>query len=186
MALNLKRICVITVVLCMTLMLSACGSHGSSVRKTAKLINDNCDFEYDLLHQVEEGDFAGYSSRSNSITTEYWPPAYDSARDAGEEYVSYSVSPYPSYDSADKFVTMITCSDTSKQFFGLTLLSNAGTIKSKLEEQGFEVKVTNSGLVTKVQADCGNGIVMGFYLAPEERYMSIAVQVKESSVIINY
>ncbi len=181
-----RRICCIAVILCMALMLSACGSRGSSVRRTAKLINDNCDFEYELLRPYEESDFLGYSSKSSSITTEYWHSTYDEARAAGEGYVSYSVSPYPAYDSPNKFITMITCSDTSKHFFDLTLMSTPSAIKEKLEEQGFEVKLTNSGVVSKVQADCGNGIVMGFYLAPEERYMQIAVQVKETSVIINY
>lgn len=173
---------ILVIALCVSTM-TGCGKK-SGYRQTLNIIDSNLNFDFEFLTKADESTFVGYHAESGSVETDYISDTYWNEYLNYGEYVYYSVSPYPTYSSEDKYITKIYCSDPDITFFGVTLESDADAICKAFKNAGFDAEITTNNGITKVSSNLGNGITMGVYLKPNDKYFAIAAKVSESSQLI--
>ena len=147
------------------LMTVACFSSCRPVlsEKTVEDINNNSNFEIDLLTKVEEGDFEGFGVIPGHGVTGYYDKKYwdmDADYDAVYAcYVRYDVTAYPDVALGEPYVTGIFITDPEIHLYGYTVGGSSEEFSDILGDKGFEEYYNNGHLMKfskgKVEIRCG-------------------------------
>ena len=131
--------------------------------KIVEDINNNSNFEIDLLTKVEEGDFEGFATIPGFGVTGYYNKKYgDMEADYDAVYacyVQYDVTAYPDVALGDPYVTGIFITDPEIHLYGYNVGENSEEFFDFLEKKGFKEYYNNGHLMKfskgKVEIRCG-------------------------------
>ena len=147
----MKRVFAATVLLAMSsLLLCACANDAKPLEnstasneqvKNEYSIKDgvipNSDFEFDLLTDAKDIDFAGYEKGKGFGVWSY-------TKNTQSGTVRYEATAYPDYADGGQFITRIYSTDKTIRFFGVTLESGSEEIIAALESYGYTVTMSSS------------------------------------------
>ena len=131
--------------------------------KIVEDINNNSNFEIDLLTPAEEVNFEGFAAVPGFGVTGYYDKKYgdmDADYDAVYVcYVQYDVTSYPDVAFGDKYVTGIFVTDPDLNVYGSSVGDNGKEFFDFLEGKGFDEYSNNGHLMKfskgKVEIRCG-------------------------------
>ena len=115
---------------------------------------DAVGLEFEIAQRVELSDFAGHDEIPGWFgATEYLGKEYKAvpASEEGgmasrpEVYVSYIVTAYPDYSSAEQAVTQIRITDPKVTIFGHNMATPADEFDKTMQEKGFVVEPVGEG-----------------------------------------
>ena len=123
-------------------------------RVNAKEINENSNFEIELLAKLEDVDFQNFQVIDGFGTQRYYDKKYGDFEDEPSQidnypHVSYDVSGFPD-TLGERYVTGIHCSDPNIELFGCSVGDKALDFKVALEKRNFKKNEERGSLYFEV------------------------------------
>ena len=131
--------------------------------KIVEDINNNSNFEIDLLTPAEEVSFEGFATIPGFGVTGYYNKKYgDMEADYDAVYacyVQYDVTSYPDVALGEPYVTVIFVTDPDINIYGYSVGDSSEEFSDILSDKGFEEYYNNGSLIKftkgKVEIRCG-------------------------------